>query len=170
MHLAILDTNIYIGHWERGLYGDLLDSVRKAYIVRHSAVVLSELRRGARTRDANRLVEALYQLARVCWEPTVSDWWEAGRLVRKIGDEKDWDTNKRRDFQNDVLIALTARRHGATVITADLSDFSVLARELRTRVLSAEPKETDRRPLRQQPLKTEDKRKSAEVKRWSPRA
>ena len=58
--------------------------------------------------------------------------------MRKIGDERDWDTNKRRDFQNDALIALTARRHGATVITADLSDFSVLARELRTRVLSAE--------------------------------
>jgi len=136
MHLAILDTNVYIGHWERGLYQDGLDAIRKAYIVRHSAVVLSELRRGARTRDAQRLVLQLFRLARVCWEPTALDWWEAGRLVQKIGDAEGWDKNKRRDFQNDALIALTARRHGATMVTADLSDFGLLARDLRIPMLS----------------------------------
>jgi predicted nucleic acid-binding protein len=137
MHWAILDTNVYIGHWEQGLYEETLEAVRRAYIVRHSAVVLSELRRGARTREAERLVTALYRLARVCWEPTPADWWEAGRLVRKIGDAKGWDRNKRRAFQNDALIALTARRHGATVVTANLSDFDVLARELRIHLLAA---------------------------------
>jgi len=136
MHLAILDTNVYIGHWERGLYQDGLDMIRKAYIVRHSAVVLSELRRGARTRDAQQLVLQLFRLARVSWEPTALDWWEAGRLVQKIGDAEGWDKNKRRDFQNDALIALTARRYGATVVTADLSDFELLARDLRIPVLS----------------------------------
>ena len=137
MHLAILDTNIYIGHWERGLHQEFLETLRRAYIIRHSAVVLSELRRGARTRDAERLVMMLYRLARICWEPTASDWWEAGRLIQKIGDAEGWDRNKRRDFQNDALIALTARRHGATVVTADLSDFNLLARELRIPVLPA---------------------------------
>src|SRR3989304_1274618 len=137
MHLAILDTNIYIGHWEKGLYQEFLETLRRAYIIRHSAVVLSELRRGARTQDAERLVMMLYRLARICWEPTASDWWEAGRLIRKIGDAEGWDRTKRRDFQNDALIALTARRHGATVVTADLSDFNLLARELRIPVLPA---------------------------------
>ena len=137
MHLAILDTNIYIGHWEKGLYQEFLETLRRAYIIRHSAVVLSELRRGARTRDAERLVMMLYRLARICWEPTAPDWWEAGRLIQKIGDAEGWDGNKRRDFQNDALIALTARRHGATVVTADLSDFNLLARELRIPVLPA---------------------------------
>lgn len=139
MHLAILDTNVYIGHWERGLYQDSLEKVRKAYIVRHSAVVLSELRRGARTRDARRLVLQLFRLARVCWEPTAADWWEAGRLVQKIGDAQGWDRSKRRDFQNDALIALTARRHGATVITGDLGDFELLAQDLRITVLPVTP-------------------------------
>jgi predicted nucleic acid-binding protein len=83
------------------------------------------------------LVTALYRLARGCWEPTAADWWEAGRLVRKIGDAEGWDRNKRRDFQNDALIALTARRHGATVVTANVSDFDLLARELRIHMLAA---------------------------------
>jgi predicted nucleic acid-binding protein len=137
MPWAMLDTNVYIGHWEQGLYEETLEAVRRAYIVRHSAVVLSELRRGARTREAERLVTALYRLARVCWEPTAADWWEAGRLIRKSGDVAGWDRHKQRDFQNDALIALTARRHGATVVTANLSDFDLLAHELRVHMLAA---------------------------------
>ncbi len=130
MAIAILDTSVYIDHWERGLYQETLENLRRAYIVRHSAVVLSELRRGARGRDAERLVAALYELATVRWEPTGSDWWEAGRLVRNIGDDNHWDINKRRDFQNDALIALTARRHGAIVVTVNSSDFALLRSEL----------------------------------------
>jgi predicted nucleic acid-binding protein len=127
---AILDAAIYIGHWERGLYDEALAALRKAYVIRHSAVVLSELRRGARTREAQRLVDTLHRLASVCWEPTAADWWEAGRLVRKIGDAQSWDPSKRRGFQNDALIALTARRHGATVVTANRGDFELLSREI----------------------------------------
>ena len=135
MPWAILDTTVYIGHWEQRLYEETLTAVRKTYVVRHSAVVLSELRRGARTQDAQRLVDALYRLARIQWEPTAADWWEAGRLIRRIGDAQSWDTNKRRDFQNDALIALTARRHGATVVTANRTDFDLLSRQVGVAVL-----------------------------------
>jgi predicted nucleic acid-binding protein len=135
MPIALLDTNIYIGHWEHGLYEEQLIEVRRTFIIRHSAVVLSELRRGARTREAEQRVLSLHRLARFCWEPTVADWWEAGKLVRKIGDMQGWDKHKRRDLQNDVLIALTARRHGATVVTANVADFALLTRELRFHVL-----------------------------------
>lgn len=138
MPIAILDTNVYIGHWERGLYEEQLAAVRRAFIVRHSAVVLSELRRGARTREAEQRVLSLHRLARICWEPTATDWWEAGKLVRMIGDARGWDKHKRRDFQNDALIALTARRHGATVVTANLADFDLLAHELQSRVLAVQ--------------------------------
>jgi predicted nucleic acid-binding protein len=130
MAIAILDTSVYIDHWERGLYQEILENLRRAYIIRHSAVVLSELRRGARGRDAERLVANLYDLAMIRWEPTVADWWEAGRLVRTIGDKEGWDINKRRDFQNDALIALTGRRYGATVVTANSADFELLRSEL----------------------------------------
>lgn len=101
---AVIDTSVYIGHWERGLYDEALERVRRAFIVRHSAVVLSELRRGARTRAAERTVARLHALARAPWTPNQKDWWEAGRLIRTIGDAHDWDRGKRRDFQNDALI------------------------------------------------------------------
>lgn len=131
MAVAILDTNVYIDHWERGLYQEALANLRRAYIIRHSAVVLSELRRGARDRDTQRLVARLFELATVRWEPSVADWWEAGRFVRIIGDKQGWEINKRREFQNDALIALTARRYGATVVTANTTDFELLRSELR---------------------------------------
>jgi predicted nucleic acid-binding protein len=131
-----LDTTIYIGHWERGLYEEALTALRKTYVIRHSAVVLSELRRGARTREAQRLVETLHRLASLRWEPTAADWWDAGRLIRKVGDAQDWDTPKRPGFQNDALIALTARRHGATLVTANPSDFESLSHEIRLSVLT----------------------------------
>jgi len=133
---AVIDTSVYIGYWEGGLYDQALEQIRRAFIVRHSAVVLSELRRGARTRAAERLVARLHALARNPWTPNHNDWWDAGRIVRVVGDAHDWDRNKRRDFQNDVLIALTARRHGATIVTANREDFELLGRRLGIQVIA----------------------------------
>jgi len=137
MPLAILDTNIYVAYLT-GVSDDArMETLRRDYVIRHSAVVLSELRRGARARDALRFVEDLHRAARAIWAPTAQDWWEAGGLVRQIGDARGWDRNKRRSFQNDALIALTARRHGAAVVTADLADFRLLQRVLRIAIVPA---------------------------------
>jgi predicted nucleic acid-binding protein len=136
MPMAIFDTGVYVDHWERAAYGESLETLRRAFIVRHSAVVLSELRRGARSRESQRLVAKLFALAKVCWEPSAADWWEAGKLVRDVGDKQGWETHKRREFQNDALIALTARRFGATVITTNQADFELLRAPLRISVLA----------------------------------
>lgn len=133
---AVIDTSVYIGHWEHGFHEEMLAEVRKAFVIRHSAVVLSELRRGARTREAERIVNRLHHLAKGAWEPTPRDWWEAGRISRRVGDAHDWDRSKRRDFQNDALIALTARGHGATVVTANRDDFEILGKRLGVSVLA----------------------------------
>jgi hypothetical protein len=61
---AILDTNVYIGHWELGRYKTELTAIRRGHIIRQSSVVLSELRRGARTKRALGLVDSLYRLDR----------------------------------------------------------------------------------------------------------
>ena len=130
MRWAIIDTSVYIDHWERGLHDEALIAVRQAFIVRQSSIVLSELRRGARTREAHDLVETLFRLARIQWVPTAADWWEAGLVIRKLGDARHWDPHKRQAFQNDALIALTARRHGASIVTANRSDCDLLSKEI----------------------------------------
>jgi predicted nucleic acid-binding protein len=130
MAFAIIDTNVYIDHWQKGAAAKTLELVRQ-----RSAVVLSELRRGARTREAVQLVVSLRQISTVIWEPTQEDWWRAGELIRSIGDVQGWETAKRREFQNDALIALTALRHGATIVTSNVTDFALLARALKVSVL-----------------------------------
>jgi predicted nucleic acid-binding protein len=136
MPWAILDTAVYIDHWEGvAALDDALARIRRAFIIRHSSVVLSELRRGARTPAARRRVATLYKLAAIQWAPIAEDWWSAGDLVRTIGDAHDWDIARRREFQNDTLIALTARRHGATVVTRNRRDFVLLEGKLALNVL-----------------------------------
>ena len=82
------------------------------------------------------MVESLRRLAPVIWEPTSNDWWNAGELIRSIGDARGWELGKRREFQNDALIALTALRHGATVVTTNAADFRLLARRIRVQVVA----------------------------------
>ena len=81
MPWAILDTDVYINHWERGLPERDLAAVAKGFIVRQSAVVLSELRRGAQSNQARKLVAALFRFAKIQWSPTLTDWRDAGRLI-----------------------------------------------------------------------------------------
>ena len=126
MRFALLDTNVYIDFWVGGLHAEAVETVHRGFVVRHAAVVLSELRRGARTQQARRTVESLYRLATEVWEPTAADWWQAGKLVRDIGDQQGWNVHKRREFQNDALLALTARQRGAVVITSNRRDFELL--------------------------------------------
>jgi predicted nucleic acid-binding protein len=134
MRAAVLDTNVYVDFWERDLHAETVRAIHAAFVVRHAAVVLSELRRGARTQEARRTVEALHRLASEVWEPSADDWWEAGKLVRELGDQQTWDVHKRREFQNDALLALTARRHGALLVTSNRSDFQLLERRVGLRV------------------------------------
>lgn len=136
MAFAIFDTGVYIDHWERGLHAEQLQRLARGYVVRQSAVVLSELRRGARSAPARRLVETLRRMAPVVWEPSADDWWTAAHLIQSIGDARHWEASKRREFQNDALIALTALRHGAHVVTSNASDYRLLERAMHVRVVT----------------------------------
>jgi predicted nucleic acid-binding protein len=136
MRWAILDSAVYIDLWEGAPdIEERVSQIRKTFIIRHSSVVLSELRRGARTTEARRNVSDLYKLAAVQWAPIAQDWWTTGDLVRTIGDAHDWDVSKRREFQNDVLIAATARRYGATIVTRNRHDFELLEKKLAVSLL-----------------------------------
>jgi len=58
--------------------------------------------------------------------PTERNWHESGSLLREVNKEKGFSTRKLRDLHFDVLIALTARNYGATVITSNKADFELI--------------------------------------------
>lgn len=121
--LAIIDTSVYVNllryrHFEEEL-------VELPHLVRMSTVVISELLRGARSRKALEAVEALYH-RRALVTPTTEDWLEAGRILAILSQRKHYERQKLQELHFDVLIALTARRIGAWLITINREDFQAI--------------------------------------------
>lgn len=131
-NLAILDTSVYIENFRTGRFEDRL--TRSPWLVRVSAVVLHELRRGARTLIERRFVEDLRRNTRVI-TPTEGDWVRSAEIVAQLRRRRGYDANKLRGLAFDVLIALCARSIGAVVITCDRTDFAELKRYLAVTVL-----------------------------------
>jgi predicted nucleic acid-binding protein len=129
MNWLILDTSVYIDLWERAKNTSALTELGRRYIVRHCSIVLSELRRGARSAEAIQATEDLRDGATEVWSPSPEHWWLAGQLIQRLGDQLHWDIRRRRDFQNDALIAFTAKHFGATVATSNRRDFELLSQE-----------------------------------------
>lgn len=110
---VLLDTNVYIGWLNGGLHADLLLGPGLARYV--SAVVAMELGVGARLLPARRALDQLvraYQAGGRVAVPDARVFDRAGRVLQRI-------------LVNDVLIALSARSIGATVVSAD-TDFEVI--------------------------------------------
>jgi predicted nucleic acid-binding protein len=110
----ILDTNIYIDWFNRGLYEAVV--VGPGFVRYLSSVVQMELRSGAMTRRARQLldqpVHAHAASGRVV-APSPAQFDDAGlalRALRLAGREI-----RRASLVNDLLIALTTRQIGATV-------------------------------------------------------
>ena len=85
-------------------------------------MVLAELSRGARSREMRRFVVGLAKNLRVI-APTEKEWIESGKIIRHLIPEHGVDVNKTKEVHFDVLIALTARRIGAYLITCNSKDF-----------------------------------------------
>ena len=123
-NLVILDTSVFIDHLRSGRHQHRINAMTG--LIRTSAVVLAELWRGA-TRPAER--EFLRALARnhPILTPTESNWLESGQLLGRIYADKGFKPDKLRDLHFDVLIALTARSHGARLIASNRSDFELIS-------------------------------------------
>jgi predicted nucleic acid-binding protein len=121
--LAILDTSVYIDNLRSGRFKD--DILALPYVIRLSAVVLAELSRGARSREMKKFVEALRNNIRVI-TPNENEWAVSGGLVNRIASARRFDIHKTREIHFDVLIALSARRSGAVVITCNRADFTTI--------------------------------------------
>lgn len=139
----VLDTNVYLGaagSEERAArfgatFFPLLPST---YL---SAVVAYELLVDAKGRQTRDLVEAFLAPAlragRIV-SPAFEDWRSAAGIVSAISEGAPGWRTKLRALLNDVLIALCARRIGATLFTYNERDFLLIRRhyEFSLRVLS----------------------------------
>jgi len=129
---VVLDTNVFIDYLRADLHADWVFG-RTENVVRFlSSVVLMELRLGADTLPRRRAIDRIKRSfpdgRLIAPSPELFD--RAAGLFRALhGDAR--GVADRLGPMNDVLIALTAWRIGATVVTRNLSDFRRIARELR---------------------------------------
>lgn len=131
-NLALLDTSVYIENFRTGRF--TLALLRSPWIVRCSAVVLHELRRGARTPLELRFVAELARKVRIL-TPTEGHWLESAEILARIGTRKGYDAGKLRDLAFDTLIALSAKDSGARLITCNREDFAEIAKHLAFKVI-----------------------------------
>jgi predicted nucleic acid-binding protein len=121
--IVIFDTSVLVDDLRTKCHQQRMESV--AGLVRTSAVVLAELWRGACKPAEREFLRALQRNHPVL-SPTAGNWLESGQLLAKIGADKGFTGENLRDLHFDVLIALTARSHGARLITSNRADFELI--------------------------------------------
>lgn len=129
---VVFDTSIYIAAMRAGrtsLFARALEDKRpKTYL---SAVVSAELRAGAIDEGARRLVHDYtlwaHRVGRVV-TPTVASWERAGDVLGRLRMRQPGIRSKLPALWRDLLIALSARQVGATVVAENVQDFELLRR------------------------------------------
>lgn len=113
-----------------------------------SAIVIQELDAGAKDKSDLQELNALrldYEAQGRLLVPTGEDWWLAGKvlnsLLRGLKSRQGGLTPKlpaaeKQRIVRDVLIARTARRAGALLVTDNLKDFKLIARFCAVRAMA----------------------------------
>ena len=122
--LVILDTSIFIDDLRTGRHQHRIQALTG--LIRTSSVVLAELWRGA-TRRAERDFLSPLERNHPILSPTEKNWLESGQILGKIRADRGLTPDKLRDLHFDVLIGLTARSHGARLITSNRADFEIIS-------------------------------------------
>lgn len=123
-NLLVFDTSVLIDHLRTGCHEQRINSV--SGLIRMSSAVLAELWRGATKPQERRVVESLARNHPIL-TPTERNWLESGQILGKIYSRTGFTPGKLRDLHFDVLIALTARSHGARLITSNRSEFELIS-------------------------------------------
>lgn len=124
MRRVIVDTNLYIDWLNAGKHETLLfqpDTVKFM-----SAVVMMELLAGAHsTLDQRRLQDLFRTFAKLgrIVTPSSTTYEEAGEVLRQLQMTHRYHFRQSRSLTNDVLVALSARTIGGTVVTQNRRDF-----------------------------------------------
>ena len=123
--IFVLDSSVFINDLRTVRHQERIQSL--AGVIRTSAVVLAELWRGATKPSDRKFLLALEKTYPIL-TPTQENWLESGEILGAIRAYRGFAPTKLRDLHFDVLIALTARSHGARLITTDRTDFELISR------------------------------------------
>jgi predicted nucleic acid-binding protein len=111
-----------------------------------TAVVVQELRAGATPKQAGRLeahVFAPFERRGRVLTPSYGAWKEAGVVLARLVDAEGLELRTvSRGFVNDVLLAVTCREAGVTLVTENTRDFARIARGLEFEFVSPWPTPT----------------------------
>ena len=121
--IVIFDTSVLVDELRTGRHRKRIESAEG--LVRTSAVVLAELLRGAIGPAEHKFLRSLARNYPIL-TPTEKNWLESGEILARIHADLGFEPAKLRDLHFDVLIALTARSHGARLITSNRADFEVI--------------------------------------------
>jgi predicted nucleic acid-binding protein len=130
---VLLDTSIYITALRSG--DDAVLKLRRYTAGSRlwlSSVVLEELYAGVHPRDS-RIVERLerdFDKARRMLVQSLTDWTATGKLLARLASKFGYEQIGQARLTNDALLAVSAGRHGITIVTANERDFNRLAQFL----------------------------------------
>ena len=133
----LIDSSVYIRAFRETAFGAELQAFHHMNLARLvvSAVVVSELLVGAQKPDRERavlrtLVEPFRNRRRLV-APSWSTWELAAKIDRGIRRQASNRTRLgQRSFMQDILIAASAREMGATIITENAADFTLIGRHV----------------------------------------
>lgn len=123
--ILILDSSVIIDDLRTLRHRERIRSL--VGVIRTSSVVLAELWRGA-TKPSDREFLSILMKNHPILTPTENNWIESGEILSRIRADRGFAPAKLRDLHFDVLIALTARSHGARLITTNRTDFELIKR------------------------------------------
>src|ERR1700690_3104907 len=123
--IVIFDTSVLVDELRTGRHRKRIESAQG--LVPTSSVVLAELLRGVVEPAEHKFLRSLARNYPIL-TPTEKNWLESGEILARIHADNGFAPNKLRDLHFDVLIALTARSHGARLITSNRADFEVINR------------------------------------------
>ena len=121
--LVIFDTSVLVDEARTGRHRKSIASV--GGLVRTSSVVLAELMRGVVGPAEHKFLRSLARNYPIL-TPTQKNWLESGEILANLRADQGFEPHKLRDLHFDVLIALTARSHGARLITTNRTDFELI--------------------------------------------
>jgi predicted nucleic acid-binding protein len=121
--ICVFDTSVIIDDLRTLRHRERIQSL--VGVIRTSSVVLAELWRGAANPSDREFLGALARSHPIL-TPTQANWLESGEILAEIRADHGFAPAKLRDLHFDVLIALTARSHGARLITTNRKDFELI--------------------------------------------